>query len=136
MKRTHEQLKAELMTQAERAIEQLIGWSDDTPQPTLAQIEDIVLKLHKQLSEQMAQTVLAEQAATTQSVPGPSCPTCGREMRYKGDKAHPVESRIGTIKVQRSYYCCSYCRKGLFPLDKQLQLWDERWSEWVIKQAV
>ncbi len=115
MKRTREQLKAELMTQAEQAIEQLIGWSDETPQPTLAQIEDIVLKLRKQLSEQMAQTVLAEQAAVTQSVPGPCCPKCGREMRYKGDKAHPVESRIGTIKVQRSYYYCSYCRKGLFP---------------------
>lgn len=115
MKRTREQLKAELMAQAEQAIEQLIGWADDTPQPTLAQIEDIVLKLRKQLSEQMAQTVLAEQAVTRQSVPGPACPTCGREMRYKGDKAHPVECRIGTIKVQRSYYYCSYCRKGLFP---------------------
>lgn len=82
-----------------------------------------MLKLQEQLSEQMAQTVLADQEACTQSVPGPTCPTCGREMRYKGDKAHPVESRVGTIKVQRSYYycsyCCSYCRsycrKGLFP---------------------
>ena len=115
MKRTREQTKAELMAQAEQAIEQLMGWSDDTPQPTLAQIEEVVLKLHKQLSEQMAQTVLAQQEAATQSVPGPPCPTCGREMRYKGDKAHPVESRIGTIQVQRSYYHCSYCRKGLFP---------------------
>ena len=115
MKRSHEQMKAELMAQAEEAIEQLIDWSADTPQPTLAQIEEVVLKLHRQLSEQMAQTVLAEQDAAMQSVPGPSCPTCGREMRYKGDKAHPLESRIGTIKVQRSYYYCSYCRKGLFP---------------------
>lgn len=115
MKRTREQMKASLMAQAEQAIEQLIGWSDDTPQPTLAQIEEVVLKLRRQLSEQMAQTVLAEQEASTQSVPGPPCPECGREMRYKGNKAHPVESRIGTIKVQRSYYYCSYCRKGLFP---------------------
>ena len=115
MKRSREQVKANLTSQAEQAIEELIGWTDDTPQPTLAQIEDVILKLHKQLSEQMAQAVLAEQEASTQSVPGPPCPTCGREMRYKGDKAHPVESRIGTIKVQRSYYYCSYCHKGLFP---------------------
>ena len=115
MKRNREQMKADLMAQAEQAIEQLIGWSDDTQQPTLAQIEEVVLKIRRQLSEQMAQTVLAEQEASTQSVPGPSCPTCGREMRYKGNKAHPVESRVGTIKVQRSYYYCSYCRKGLFP---------------------
>jgi DNA repair exonuclease SbcCD ATPase subunit len=115
MKRTREQMKASLMAQAEQAIEQLIGWSADTEQPTLAQIEEVVLKLQEHLSGQMAQTVLAEQEASTQSVPGPPCPTCGREMRYKGNKAHPVESRIGTIKVQRSYYYCSYCRKGLFP---------------------
>lgn len=115
MKRSREQLKADLMAQAEQAIEGLIGWSADTPQPTLAQIEEEVLKLREQLSEQMAQRVVAEQDAATQSVPGPSCPTCGREMRYKGDKAHPVESRIGTIEVQRSYYYCSYCHKGLFP---------------------
>ena len=101
MKRTREQLKADLMAQAEQAFEQLIGWSDDTPRPTLAQIEEVVLKLRKQLSEQMVQTVLAEQKATTQSVPGPPCPTCGREMRYKGDKAHPAEGRIRTFKIQR-----------------------------------
>lgn len=115
MKRTREQMKAELMVQAEQAIEQLMGWSSDTPQPTLAQIEEVVLKLQGQMSEQMAQTVLAEQEASTQNVPGPPCPTCGCEMRYKGDKAHPVESRIGTIQVQRPYYYCSYCHKGLFP---------------------
>src|SRR5260370_15916747 len=112
MKRSREQMKVDLMAQAEGAIEQLIGWSDDTQQPPLVQIEEVVLKLQGQLSEQMAQTVLAEQDAATQSVPGPPCPKCGREMRYKGDKAHPVESRVGTVKVQRSYYYCSYCRKG------------------------
>ncbi len=115
MKRSREQMKANLMSQAEWAIDQLIGWTDDTSQPSLAQIEEVIMKLQGQLSEQMAQSVLAEQETSTQSVPGPSCPTCGREMSYKGDKAHPVESRIGTIEVQRSYYYRSYCRKGLFP---------------------
>jgi NMD protein affecting ribosome stability and mRNA decay len=115
MRRTQEQLKADLLAQAEQAIEQLIGWTDDTPQPTLAQIEEVVMRLHKQLSAQMAQAILQEQEATTQSVPGPSCPTCGREMRYKGNKAHPVESRVGTIQLQRAHYYCSYCQQGLFP---------------------
>ena len=113
-RRTREQMKAELMAGAEQAIDQLLGWSADT-QPTLAQIEEKVVELRKQLSEQMAQSVLSMQDAAAQSVPGPRCPECDREMRYKGDKAHPVQSRIGTIKVQRSYYYCSYCRKGLFP---------------------
>lgn len=114
-RRTCEQVKAALMVQAEQAIERLLGWSADTPQPTLAQIEEKVVELRKQLSEQMAQSVLSMQDAAMQSVPGPRCPECGKEMRYKGDKVHPVQSRVGTIQVQRSYYYCPYCRKGLFP---------------------
>ena len=89
MKRSREQMKAELMAQAEQAIEQLIGWSSDTPQPTLAQIEEVVLKLHKQLSEQMAQTVLAQQEASTQSVPGPPCPTCAHWPRERSSTKDP-----------------------------------------------
>ncbi|MBF6607104.1 MAG: hypothetical protein IVW53_16235 [Chloroflexi bacterium] len=71
-RRSREEKKAEPMAQAEAAIEELIGWSADTTQPTLAQIEGVVLKLQEQLSEQMAQTVLAEEEVAREKVPGPS----------------------------------------------------------------
>ncbi len=115
MKRTREEMKADLLAQAEAAIELLIGWSEDTPEPSFAQIEEVVMRLHKQWSEQMAQALLQEQQAAVQSVPGPACLTCGREMRYKGQKAHPVESKVGTVQLQRAYYYCSRCQQGLFP---------------------
>ena len=62
----------------------------------------------------MAKLVLEEQGTKAQ-VPGPDCPRCGEEMRYKGQKRDRVESRIGALEIERGYYYCPECRTGLFP---------------------
>lgn len=114
MKRTIEQLKAELMAEAEAAIDELLGWHEDTAAPTLTQIEEVVLKLRKRLGERMAEVVVEDQEAV-RPVPGPACETCGREMHYKGMKAVRVEGRMGRAKLERGYYYCDRCKSGLFP---------------------
>ena len=114
MKRTRAELKAALMRQAEIAIDQVLDFDEQTVEPTLTQIEDAVLKLRKDLSEQVALTLIEEQA-NTHPVPGPRCPTCGQEMHYKAVKGETVESRVGTLPLHRSYYYCETCRRGLFP---------------------
>jgi len=58
------------MNQAEAVIEELLDWSDGTPGPNLTQIEAMVLKLRKRLSEQMVLEVINAQEAK-QPVPGP-----------------------------------------------------------------
>jgi uncharacterized protein with PIN domain len=80
----------------------------------LKQIEDIALKLRKELGQAMAQMAVEEQAERTPA-PGPQCAKCGREMRYKGEKENQVESRAGVLKVVRGYYYCPTCQAGLFP---------------------
>ena len=107
-------LKAELMLQAEVLIDELLAWTADTPAPTLTQIEDVVLKLRQRLSERMALVVIGAQEAV-RPVPGPACPTCGREMHYKDRKANTVESRVGCLPLERGYYYCEPCKSGLFP---------------------
>jgi hypothetical protein len=114
MNETRSDLKAELMTEAEGLIDELVAWTAETPAPTLTQIEDIVLKLRQRLSERMAVAVIKAQA-TVRPVPGPSCPTCGREMHYKDRKANTVESRVGQLPLERGYYYCQPCKSGLFP---------------------
>jgi hypothetical protein len=116
MNDTRTNLKAELMTEAEELIDELVAWTADTPAPNLTQIEDIVLKLRQRLSERMALAVIESQAAV-RPVPGPSCPTCGRETRsdYKDRKANTVESRVGQLPLARGYYYCEACKSGLFP---------------------
>jgi len=135
MKRTRAEMRADLMRQAEVLVDELLDWNEQTSEPTLTQIEEVVLKLRQRLSEQMAMTVIESQEAT-RSVPSPKCPTCQVEMHYKDMKQDTVESRVGQLALNRGYYYCETCRTGLFPLDHQLRVWDKHWSEQVAKYAV
>ena len=114
MKPSRAELKAALMRQAELAIEELLDFDEETVEPTLTQIEDAVLKLREEISEQAA-LMLIEAQPHTHPVPGPRCPSCGQEMHYKDIKGETVESRVGTLPLKRSYYYCETCRRGLFP---------------------
>jgi hypothetical protein len=114
MKRTRAEMRADLRWQAEVLVDELLDWNEQTSEPTLTQIEEVVLKLRRRLSEQMAWAVIESQEAT-RPVPSPQCPTCQVEMHYKDMKENTVESRAGQLVLNRGYYYCETCRTGLFP---------------------
>ncbi|MEM7134602.1 MAG: hypothetical protein AAF702_50525 [Chloroflexota bacterium] len=106
--------KAKLMEKAEEEIEKLLDWMEETEAPDLSSIEDIVLKLRKRIGEGMTEEVIENQESV-RMVPGPACPECKEEMHYKGMKGKSVSSEVGEVNLNRGYYYCDSCRRGLFP---------------------
>jgi hypothetical protein len=114
MKKSIEEKRARLRLKADQIIDEYITWEASHPQPDLKQIEDIALKLRKELGQELAQIAVEEQGERTPA-PGPKCAKCGEEMRYKGEKSTQVESRSGTLQVGRGYYYCPMCKESIFP---------------------
>jgi hypothetical protein len=114
MSPTRAELRAKLLAEAERSIDELLNWTDQTPRPNLTQIENAALRWRQQMGEQAAQEVIEAQDAQ-RPVPGPRGPTCQREMHYKDTKAQTVESRVGQLQVSRGYYYCETWQQSLFP---------------------
>jgi DNA repair exonuclease SbcCD ATPase subunit len=114
MKPDRAEKKAALMREAERLIEELLEWEEENEAPNLGEIEEEILAIRQELGQEMLKGVLSDQASI-QPVPGPSCPGCGQEMRYKGRKGKQVESLAGGLKVERGYYYCAGCAVGIFP---------------------
>ena len=107
-------LKAELMKAAEARIEELLRWDAAHEAPTLSEIEGVVLEIRQRLSEEMMSALIQKQA-NVRPVPGPACEKCGEEMRYKDSHAKQVTSWAGELEIERGYYYCDHCHRGLFP---------------------
>jgi hypothetical protein len=114
MKRSRAEVKAELLAEAERKIDGLLDWTESTASPTLNDIEEAVLKIRKEFEPVLTEKVIAAQESV-QAVPGPLCPTCGKEMQVKGRKGRGVETRLGLVEMERNYYYCAGCKRGSFP---------------------
>lgn len=114
MKQTRAQKKAKLQAAAEALIEQLLDWEEKNTRPNMTAIEDEVLRLRQQFGEEMAEIVIEGQE-NRQPVENPVCATCGKPMRYKGQKRKAVESRLGGLEIERGYYYCKACPSGSFP---------------------
>lgn len=114
MPSTRAQSKARLIKEAESVINELLDWSDDTPEPNLSQIEHVVLKLRKRFSETMAQEMVEAQEAKQPAI-GPPCPKCGHETTYKGQKKVTPQTWVGDVEIERGYYHCGTCKVGFFP---------------------
>ena len=113
MKRTRSQIKAELMEKIEAELEQLLDWQVKTEKPDLTQFEDAILATRKEISVDMLKELLrGEQSHTPLDV---LCAKCGAVMENKGQRPQVLETRLGTLRMERTYFHCPQCGEGLFP---------------------
>jgi hypothetical protein len=113
MRKTPAEVKAELLAKYEAILDDVLRQGTATDELTLTDIEELALRTRAEVGEQVTAALLETKSG--QSVPGPHCPGCGREMRYKGEKHRYLRTRSGDVEVDRAYYYCPKCRQGLFP---------------------
>lgn len=114
MATVEEELKARLMAELEGEIERVLAEVGDRRQVTLTEIERVVGEAGRRLQQRVAEQ-LVEEAAQAQGQERVSCPDCGGKLRYKGQKARWVATTSGEVKVERGYFYCEDCGKGIFP---------------------
>lgn len=107
------ELKARLVAEYEMVVERALARSGNTEEMKLSQIEAIALEVGTKVEEQVSQCLVEE--GRTAVEPGPACAGCGAEMHYKGMKKRYVQTRSGTVRLERAYYYCEQCRRGFFP---------------------
>lgn len=47
-----------------------------------------------------------------------TCPECGQEGRYQGERERPLIARCGATRIAEPEYYCPCCRKAFFPDDQ------------------
>lgn len=114
MKKTRGQLKAELMKGFEKRLDEALDWQEGRATFGLTELEDYLLGVGEEVQEVMAEGLLG-QVESKQPSEAPCCERCGQGMEYKGQKQKWVVTRLGEIRVNRSYYWCPGCRRGTFP---------------------
>jgi uncharacterized protein with PIN domain len=114
MKRTRDQIKAEMMKRFEQEIDELLDWREGSAPPNLSQIEEEILKTRKGISQAMIEGLLSGEEQQ-RPVEAPECPKCQMRMENKGQRDKVIETRLGTLRMRREYYACPECGEGFFP---------------------
>ena len=107
-----EQEKAEFLRAAEAMYEELHAWRDKHLDASFDEIADQVTPQRRKLVAKLLEQ-LAVQA--DQRVEAPVCEQCGQAMRYRGTPERAVSHREGDVEMERAYYYCDSCERGLFP---------------------
>ncbi len=114
MEGAREEQRKTLLHEAEALIDELLEWEETHPRPKLSEIEEVVLQLRQKLVQRMTEVALEAHEAN-RAGPGPLCPHCGREMRYKGKREKEIDTLCGEVRLNRKYYTCAHCGERVFP---------------------
>jgi uncharacterized protein with PIN domain len=109
-----EEVRARLLAEAEKAINDRLADKAVASQMRLADIERWVLRTGQEVQVRLLKE-LAQASQEAQSAEAPMCERCGSRMQRRGIRPRQVITEVGEMTLERAYYVCPECGASLFP---------------------
>lgn len=112
MPHEHEELEKQLRAKAEEAIRKLLEKLPNKSELTMTDIENLVGEMGHEVTQSATEAIAQrEQAVPSEMI----CEACQVRMRKRGKRKKRVVTKRGEIELERQYYVCPQCNKGVFP---------------------
>jgi hypothetical protein len=114
-----EELRARLLTEAEKAIDKVLAERPSTDKITLGDIERLAVQAGTEISAEIQQA-LGDEGSVGHSNEEEICPECGARMQRRGQQGRRVVTEAGSSQFVRVYCECPSCGYSFFPLRRGL----------------
>lgn len=111
---TDEELRARLLAEAEKVINDMLAEKPATKEMKLSDIERWVLRTGQQVQTRLLEE-LAQASQESQNGEALMCDRCGSRMQRRGTRPRQVVTEVGAMSLERAYYVCPGCGASLFP---------------------
>lgn len=96
------------------------------PKPTLEQLTQAVFVLRQELTQAVAEDLVAQVHRPVMVQRTAACPQGGQMWSAGGPQDRPVETLLDAVRRRRPDFYCERCQLGRVPLDATLELADRR----------
>jgi hypothetical protein len=110
---TKDEIRARLLAEAGKVIDEILAIKPDAPVIKLAEIERLALQGRAQFGTSLVQA-LSEEARDAEEATTPTCERCGGRMHRRGHPGRQVTTEAGTMKLERTDWVCPDCGASLF----------------------
>jgi hypothetical protein len=113
-----------IVQEFEGLVKQLWHFARRNPQADFSQLEEQARHLSRECFASALQTAIGlhRQQVEQGWHLGNNCCECGRIPRYKGKQWRTLQTWVGSVRLERSYFHCGGCGTGRYPLDETLSI--------------
>ena len=111
---TQDELKARLLVEAERAIDELLAEKPAAGTTSLDEIERLALKGGAQFEASVLKE-FGHAEVEAEETEEQMCERCGSRMQRRGVHSRRVVTEAGPTRLERAYYVCLEFGASLFP---------------------
>lgn len=127
--------KARFLERAGEMYAELAAWSEEHEEASSGDIEQVAREHRRELMDETLAILINGRDTGMQAIL-PQCPPCEGAMKFQGYSSWTIKGIEGDTELEHASYTCPQCdAETLFPLDRQLRLRADHWSDGLARIA-